>query len=150
MGDPTIRRAQPFDAGAMAALLQAIIDKGGTTALRGPVMGADLRDWMAQTDTIWHVAELDGDILGFQWIGPNSALPPQACDIATFVDLDRHGLGIGTRLFDASRKAAKAAGFAWINATIRKENTGGLSYYQSRGFEPYGQDAEREHRRYLL
>ena len=29
-------------------------------------------------------------------------------------------------------------GYVWINAEIRADNTGGLIYYQSRGFEDYG------------
>ena len=36
------------------------------------------------------------------------------------------------------RAAAVAHGYAWIDAEIRADNTGGLAYYQSRGFEDYG------------
>ena len=131
-----VRAARPFDAGAMAAMLGEIIAIGGTTAIRGPVTGDDLRDWMARAD-IWHVAEEDGEIVGFQWLGRRDGQPPEACDIATFVSPRAHGLGIGSKLFDATRKAAKAAGFQWINATIRVENAGGRAYYRSRGFETY-------------
>ncbi|GIT92547.1 hypothetical protein JANAI62_32160 [Jannaschia pagri] len=144
-----IRPAQAFDAGAMADLLNAIIDRGGTTAIKGPVSGPQLRDWMAQAD-IWHVAEREGEILGFQWVGPNDKLPPEACDIATFVALGQHGLGVGSRLFEATKKAAKTAGYTWINATIRLVNEGGRAYYGSRGFEDWQQDGERVSKRYTL
>lgn len=144
-----VRPAQPFDAGAMATLLQAIIDRGGTTALKGPVTADTLRDWMAEKD-IWHVAERGGEILGFQWIGRNDSLPPEACDIATFVAVGTQGLGLGSKLFDATRKAAKTAGYGWINATILQINEGGLAYYGSRGFETYASDATRAHKRYNL
>jgi ribosomal protein S18 acetylase RimI-like enzyme len=76
--------------------------------------------------------------VGFQWIAPNDGLPPEAVDIATFAKPGRQGLGIGSRLFDATRAAAKALGYRWINANIRAENESGLTYYQSRGFEDYG------------
>jgi len=134
-----IRQPQPFDAAAMAALLNEIIAIGGTTALTRPVTGDDLRDWVAEPGSIWHLAEDDGGaVLGFQWVHPHPDLPPGMADIATFVDHRRHGLGIGTRLFDATRKAARAAGFAAINATIRADNASGLTYYRARGFETWG------------
>ena len=58
-------------------------------------------------------------------------------EIATFVDVRAHGHGIGTALFDATKKAARAAGYTAINATIRTDNESGLTYYRSKGFEPY-------------
>ena len=134
-----VRRAGALDTRAMAELLNRIIARGGTTALTTPVTGDELAEWMTSSPgSAWHVAETDtGDVVGFQWIAPNADLPPEACDIATFVQVGQTGLGIGSRLFDATRKAAKALGYAWINATIRADNTGGLAYYQSRGFEDY-------------
>ncbi len=134
-----IRPARTFDAAAMAALLNEIIAIGGTTAMTRPVTGDDLRDWMAEPGSIWHLAEDDGGaVLGFQWVHIHPDLPPGMVDIASFVDHRRHGLGIGTRLFDATRKAARAAGFTAINATIRADNSSGLTYYRARGFETWG------------
>ncbi|CTQ32452.1 GNAT family N-acetyltransferase [Jannaschia rubra] len=129
-----VRPGRPFDAGAMAALLNAIIARGGSTAFTTPVTGDVLRDWMAAGDA-WHVAEQDGDVIGFQWVGPHADLPADTCDIATFVALDRHGLGVGSALFDASRRAARDRGYRFIVAVIRADNAGGLAYYGSRGFE---------------
>lgn len=133
-----IRRATPLDARAMAALLNAIIEKGGTTAISEPVSGEILSDWMARDSDrgAWHLAEDDtGDLLGFQWIGPRDGLPQDACDIATFVRLGQTGLGVDSALFDVTATAARALGYAWINASIRADNAGGLAYYRSRGFE---------------
>ncbi|WP_137700924.1 GNAT family N-acetyltransferase [Marimonas lutisalis] len=136
-----IRRATPADARAMAELLNAIIAQGGTTALTDPITGADLSDKMAGHGVhgVWHLAEDDdGTLLGFQWIGPYPDLPPEACDIATFVRVGETGLGIGSRLFAATAAAARDLGYEWINANIRADNSGGLAYYQSRGFETWG------------
>jgi L-amino acid N-acyltransferase YncA len=124
----------------MAELLNAIIRKGGTTAHTTPVSRDTILEWMdrAPERSAWHVAEEDtGNILGFQFLEPHPDLPPEACDIASFVRLGQTGLGVGSKLFEASRKAAKDLGYLWINATIRADNTGGLAYYQSRGFETY-------------
>ncbi len=138
-----IRRAGPLDARAMADLLNSIIAQGGTTAITEPVTAQTLQDWMqSQADkSAWHLAEDEaGMLLGFQFFAPRDGLPPEACNIATFVQVGQTGLGIGSRLFEASRTAARALGYAWINATIRADNSGGLAYYQSRGFEDRARD----------
>ncbi len=137
----TVRPAMALDAASMARLLNAIIEVGGTTAIVRPVTGDDLKEWMAEDAdrSAWQVAVNEGEeVVGFQWIAPNAALPPKAADIATFVQIGQTGLGIGSSLFDATRKAAKALGYSWINANIRADNEGGLIYYQSRGFQDYG------------
>lgn len=137
-----VRPAITLDAPSMARLLNGIIAEGGTTAIVKPVSGADLSDWMGENDgrAAWHVAVNAGeDVVGFQWIAPGGDyLPPEAAEIATFVQIGQTGLGIGSRLFEATRKAAKAMGYGWINANIRADNEGGLIYYQSRGFQDYG------------
>ncbi|WP_366111287.1 GNAT family N-acetyltransferase [Aestuariivita sp.] len=106
-----------------------------------PVTASDLADWMAFAPerSAWHVALDEAeDVQGFQWIEPRDGLPPEACDIATFVRIGKTGLGIGSALFDATRRAARDLGYVWINANIRADNEGGLIYYQSRGFRNYG------------
>jgi L-amino acid N-acyltransferase YncA len=141
----TVRAAMDLDAGSMAALLNAIIERGGTTALTRPVTAQDMRDWMSATPdrSVWHVALDDRErVIGFQWIAPNESLPEDAADIATFVEIGRTGLGIGSALFSATAKAAKALGYVWINATIRADNEGGLVYYRSRGFRDWARDTD--------
>ena len=135
-----IRRAGAMDARDMADLLNAIIRKGSTTAFTQEVTRETLLEWLEQLppNSIWHVAEdAAGALLGFQYARPNPNLPPEACDIATFVKPGATGLGIGSKLFETSKDTARALGYQWINATIRADNTGGLAYYQSRGFESY-------------
>lgn len=133
-----VRKATSLDTRQMARLLNEIIAEGGTTALTRPVVGQDIADWMQSDKSAWHVAiDEEGEVLGFQWINPASYLPPEAADIATFVKIGKTGLGIGSSLFDATRAAARALGYDWINANIRADNEGGLIYYQSRGFRDY-------------
>ena len=141
----TVRAAMDLDAGSMATLLNAIIERGGTTALTKPVTARDIRDRLSANavHSAWHVALDDRErVVGFQWIGPNDSLPENAADIATFVEIGRTGLGIGSALFSATAKAAKALGYVWINATIRADNEGGLVYYQSRGFRDWAHDTD--------
>ena len=135
-----IRPAAPADARAIAELLQEVVDAGGTTALTGTVTREDILEWMGVSDrAAWHVAEDErGELLGFQWIDPMMDDPDTCAEIATFARVGRTGLGIGSRLFEATRDAAKRLDYTWIRANIRADNSGGLAYYQSRGFEDYG------------
>lgn len=137
MAEVTVRRAASYDTGAMARLLNQIIQRGGTTARVDPVSPDEIAVWIAAPDAVFHVAEAAGAVAGFQWIEPHPDLPPEACDIATFVAQERAGMGIGSALFAATEPAARALGYAWINATIRADNAGGLAYYQSRGFRDW-------------
>lgn len=134
-----VRPAGTLDTRAMAQLLNEIVAIGGTTAISKPVTGDDLVHWMDKPRSAWFVAEDDGgDLMGFQWINEIDSLPPEAASIATFARVGKTGLGIGSALFRASCAAARTLGYTWINADIRADNTGGLAYYQSRGFEDYG------------
>ncbi len=135
-----IRRAGTLDASNMATLLSEIIEIGGTTALTGAVSGVDVQGWIDNSRrAAWHIAETDdGELVGFQWIEEVSTLPPEAAEIATFVKVGQTGLGIGSKLFAATKAAAEELGYEWIRANIRADNEGGLTYYQSRGFEDYG------------
>lgn len=124
----------------MAELLNTIIEKGGTTAKTEKVSLTDLERYIRHYSgrNAWFLAEDDvGSVLGFQYIEPNESLPSDAADIATFVKIGETGHGIGSKLFERTKLAAHDLGYAWINATIRADNTGGLAYYQSRGFEDY-------------
>lgn len=135
-----IRPAGSLDASAMATLLNEIIAQGGTTAHTTVRSKQDMLDAMSACPerSSWLVAEDDaGDLLGFQLIEPYPPLPPEACDIGTFARLGLARSGIGSALFAETLKAAYRLGYDWINATIRADNTGGLAYYQSRGFEDY-------------
>jgi L-amino acid N-acyltransferase YncA len=132
-----VRRAGPLDARAMAGLLNEIIAAGGTTALQRPVSPETLCDWMeADPRAVWHVAEnAAGDITGFQWVAPHPELGADAGQIATFTRAGQTGMGIGSALWEWTRRVAAAEGYTWIEAEIRADNAGGLAYYQSRGFE---------------
>ena len=135
-----VRRAGTMDARAIAELLNEVIRVGGTTAITKEVGPSDIATLMQERPrNAWHLAEdLQGELLGFQWIDQIDSLPPEAASIATFARVGRTGLGIGSALFEESKKAARALGYTWINADIRSDNSGGLIYYQSRGFEDYG------------
>ena len=78
-----------------------------------------------------------GRILGFQYVEPHPGLAARHLRIASYVLPGETGIGIGSALFKATAAAARTLGYTAIIAVIRTDNTGGLAYYQSRGFEDW-------------
>lgn len=136
----TIRPGTLADLASATELLNAIVERGGTTAITDPVNLEDMEGWLCANPehAAWHVAVDDTSaVLGFQWIGPWADLPQEATEIGTFVRIGQTGLGIGSKLFEATKAAARGMGKNWIRAMIRSDNDSGLTYYESRGFRTY-------------
>jgi L-amino acid N-acyltransferase YncA len=137
----TTRPAQPADAPVMCAILNAIIAIGGTTAYEDPFTPETMTaNYIAAPALIrCTLAEIDGQPVGFQALwhldpsGPDSLSPGWAY-IASFVQPGLTGQGIGRALFTATTAAARAAGIATIDATIRADNASGLTFYSAMGF----------------
>lgn len=139
MTEITIRRAGCLDYREMAELLNAIIQIGGTTAYVTPFSTEMMQHKVEEPDAVWHVAEAStGEILGFQWFVRDTDVGDDGVSIATFVKVGVTGFGIGSKLFDVTRKAAMDLSYRYIHAIIRSDNESGLTYYQSRGFEDFG------------
>ncbi|MCB8876410.1 GNAT family N-acetyltransferase [Acidisoma silvae] len=133
-----IRNAVAADAAELTALLNAVIAKGGTTALQDPYT-AEALDHAYITGPDVHccfvaVDRASGRIEGFQTLGRNPALPDDIGDIGTFARLGGTQRGVGRALFNATRQRATELGLAAINAMIRADNTGGLAFYGKQGF----------------
>jgi L-amino acid N-acyltransferase YncA len=159
-----VRPVAPDDAPALADLLNAVIARGGTTALEAPFMP----DALAQTYLTGpnvHVCLVAVDpatnrIEGFQTLGRYPGLPDDVGDIGTFARVDGVQRGVGSALFAVMADKARALGLSAMNATIRADNTGGLAFYTKQGFTDHavtpavplsdGTAVDRVHKRYLL
>ncbi len=126
----------------MAALLNEIIEAGGTTALENRVSGEELQCWMSRAagKSVWTVAIAEAEVIGFQWVEPHPGLPANVVDIASFVRIGVTGQGVGRKLFEATRAGCAALGYDWINASIRSDNESGLRYYARMGFRDWKTD----------
>ncbi len=133
-----VRPAVLGDALQMTKLLNAIIAAGGTTAHQTPLVVDEMHSqYIARPEGIsCHVAISNGRLSGFQYLGHDTDRKGWGI-IATFVGLDRSKMGVGQKLFSATRFAAKAADIKSIDATIRADNVGGLKYYSGLGFQDY-------------
>jgi L-amino acid N-acyltransferase YncA len=133
---PTIRPVCAQDAAELADLLNEIIARGGTTAFETPFTPERLDQSYLTGPTVHccFVAEANGQLLGFQTLGTRPFLPAHIGDIATFTRVNGTQGGVGTALFAATTARARQLGLTAINATIRGDNTGGLTFYSRMGF----------------
>lgn len=132
----TIRPARREDASALAAILNPIIARGGTTAYEEPVTGAYFEAIIDGLDPreIFNVAEAEGRIVGFQQVEAHEGLAEDVGDVATFVAIDAARGGIGGALAARTVAEARAKGWRALHACIRADNAGGLAFYERIGF----------------
>jgi L-amino acid N-acyltransferase YncA len=160
----TVRPVAPEDALELAELLNAIIARGGTTALETPFTPETLAQaYLTGPDVLICLVAVNpatGRIEGFQTLGRYPNLPDDIGDIGTFARIDGAQRGIGSALFAELSKRAGTLGLSAINATIRGDNTGGLAFYTKQGFVDHavtpavplsdGTPVDRVHKRYLI
>ncbi|WP_421988606.1 GNAT family N-acetyltransferase [Roseococcus sp.] len=136
-GDIRIRQVREADAPALAALLNEVIARGGTTALEEPFTPEGLSAAMLTGPDVicCFVAEdAAGSLVGFQSLTRSAQLPVGFGDIGTFTRVGHVQKGTGSRLFVATQRAAGERALTTINATIRADNVGGLAFYGRLGF----------------
>jgi L-amino acid N-acyltransferase YncA len=137
----SVRLVTSADAPELAELLNAIIARGGTTALEQPFTPDRLDEkYLTGPKVLSCVVAVDngsGRLEGFQTLITEPHLPDGWGDIGTFTRVDGTQRGVGSALFAATRERAKSQGLEAINAEIRADNAGGLTFYGKIGFEDY-------------
>lgn len=134
------RKAILEDAGQLREILNDIIKIGGTTAIEAPLTQDEFVDYFLRGRNhicCFVAVDEEGNLAGFQSMERRDNLPEDWADIATFARLKKKIPGVGTALFAVSRHYAGQVGIVAINATIRADNLGGLSYYEKQGFHTY-------------
>ncbi|MEP3347139.1 MAG: GNAT family N-acetyltransferase [Litoreibacter sp.] len=131
-----VRKATPQDRAAITNILNEVIAIGGTTAYEAPKEAQFFDRFITPKDnrTFIHVAEADGEVVGFQWMNPDADGMGM---IATFAQAGTTQRGIGSALFKETLRCCKDAGYTLLDATIRGDNTGGLAYYSKVGFKDH-------------
>jgi len=136
-----VRDVARDDASELAELLNAIIARGGTTALEDAFTPEQLADAYLVGPAVHccfvAVNREARRLEGFQTLGRYPGLPDDVGDIGTFARIDGKQRGVGSALFANTRERARRMGLAAINATIRADNVGGLAFYRSQGFEDH-------------
>jgi ribosomal protein S18 acetylase RimI-like enzyme len=144
-----IRAAGASDAEHMCRIINEIMAVGGTTSHTEPFDSDRMRATFISPPrgVSCFVVCTDVRVAGFQaleWSDPDwpgdDRLPDDWAFISTFVQRDQHSKGLGSALFRHTLLAAKAARVRFIDATIRRENHGGLAFYDKLGFQDYRRD----------
>lgn len=145
MTTPTIRLATLADAPGICAVINPLIERGGTTANETPWTVAHAEEILNSFGPrdFCHVAEDGGRIIGFQYVETHPDLDDDTGDVASFAAIDAAGRGVGKALAAATFAEAKVRGWAKLFAYIRADNTGGLAYYESIGFRTVLIDEKR-------
>ena len=132
------RPALPADAAGMAAVLNAVIAIGGTTAHETAMTEAEVRKYFIDGSDVHSsvVAEDAGRIIGWQSVGQWKGDP----HIGTFVQPGLQAKGVGGALFAQTLATLRRAQIGYIIASIRADNVPGLAYYARIGFRDIGQD----------
>jgi dephospho-CoA kinase len=138
-----VQRDDMEDAAGLAAVLNGVIAEGRYTALAGHFTPEDELVFLQHLGprSELFVAELAGQIVGFQTIEPFAAhIPTMAhvCELATYVQAALRGLGIGQRLARTTLPFARASGYEKAVVFVLARNEGGLGFYRSLGFEERG------------
>lgn len=135
----SVRPPVRSDAEPLAAVINAIIAEGGTTAHEKPFTPEGLWQYSLNGPQVLccHVVLQDGAPVGFQGLYRNPDLPEGWGDIGSFTRREPPVPGAGTALFAATLESARALGLVMLNATIRADNVPGLGYYAKMGFEDY-------------
>jgi len=159
-----VRPVTSDDAPELTELLNAVITRGGTTALEQPFtpeqLDATYLTGPKVLSCVVAAGSETGRLEGFQTLTKEPYVPDDWGDIGTFTRIDGIQRGVGSALFAATRDRARALGLAAINAKIRADNAGGLTFYSKLGFEDYradraipladGTPMDRLHKRYML
>jgi len=134
------RPMHPADMEPLRAILNDIIAAGGTTAHERPFSAEQFGAAYYHGPTHaagFTVLDEHGQPAGFQHLGRDPNLPTGWLSIGTFTRRNPRLPGAGRALFAASRAWCEANGIEAIDATIRADNTGGLAFYSSMGFQDY-------------
>jgi ribosomal protein S18 acetylase RimI-like enzyme len=141
---PTIRPAEASDAPAIRG-----VARDSWHAAYDDILGAERVDGMVDEwyvvddletaigDYVFHVAvSTDGSVVGFANAGPNPEYDEGTDKLyRIYVDPDHWGVGIGTRLLDAVEAELEDADTERLRLSVLAENTVGVGFYESRGFE---------------
>ena len=135
-----IRKAEPRDAGAIAAIILPTIRAGATYALEADMCEAEsLAYWMAP-DKETFVAEEEGVVVGTYYMRPNQAGGgAHVCNCGYMTKAGATGRGIARRMCEHSLEHARSKGYRAMQFNfVVSTNRRAVRLWRSLGFEIVG------------
>ncbi len=93
-----------------------------------------LVNWIASGEDVLLCAEVEGRVVGFVLTALHKPTGKVTFE-NQFVLSEYRSQGIGTALVEEMIKQVKAKGASYINLLVNADNTHGLDYYETHGFE---------------
>lgn len=131
----TVRPIEAKDIPECVAIINPIIEAGGSTAYETPFTEDAFESYYLIDPQISLVAVADGRVVGFQGCFPQA--DPKVLSVGTFSDRTNPVSGAGRALFAGTVVAARKLNATAIIAKITSDNTGGLTYYSKMGFKDW-------------
>lgn len=135
-------RARPTrveDLPALSDLFNHTVRMGGTTAHEEEWDVATFKTYYFDDPAMVQTVLSDDQPIGLQAV---FAIDENGLSIGSFTDQRNPVRGAGAVMFEATKAAATAAGYAFINAKIRADNVPGLAYYGKMGFVDFKVDKD--------
>lgn len=132
-----VRNMMAGDAPELVAILNDIIETGGTTAYLTPrsVESFIAENLMAKSLVSSITAHSGGRAVGFQVL--KTTAENGVGSIASFADQRNIIRGVGRAMMQQTLANARAEGMSAINAVIRADNVPGLAFYGKCGFQDH-------------
>jgi ribosomal protein S18 acetylase RimI-like enzyme len=136
-----IRRAEPHDAAAIAAILLPTIREGTTYALDRELTEADALAYWLSADKETFVAIEDGQLVGTYFLRPNQAGGgSHVCNCGYMTHAAATGRGIARRMCEHSLAHARSRGYRAMQFNlVVSTNERAVRLWQSLGFTIVGQ-----------
>ena len=145
MAEVTVRRATPDDAEALRALAEAVLPATYDPITPG-LAAQTLDDWWGVAQmrdaiaALWHgVAEVDDDLVGVANLGRSDE---RWVMWKLYVHPDAQGLGVGTRLVDATLAQVPAGEPLWLEHHAGNDRA--HDFYRSLGFTETHRETHRD------
>jgi L-amino acid N-acyltransferase YncA len=134
-----VRAARAEDAAAVAAIYNAGIRERTSTLETREREPAEIAARIA-SDAVFLVAEADGGVVGFAATAPYSEREVYAgiAECSVYVDPERRGRGVGTRLLDALAAEAERAGLHKLVGKLFAGNEASMRLVERCGFRVVG------------
>ena len=137
-----VRKATVEDAGAIATIINGVVDEGGLTSLRRFTEGEE-REFIASLDEreAIFVAERDDVVVGFQGLSRFARWSDSMAhvgNVLTMVVPEHRGSGVGRALAGRTFAFARWNRYEKVSTYIIADNEAALAYYESLGFTRVG------------
>lgn len=137
-----VRLATPDDAEAMLKIYSPYVRDTVFTFEYDPPTVEEFRARIEKTleQYPWFLFEINGEVLGYAYAGPNYTRPAYSwtAETSVYVAPRMHGKGMAVALYTSLEDALTAQGYRVIYALVCGENAPSMAFHKKQGFHEIG------------